>query len=191
MIQNIEIKNNKLSNIIEIEKNLNNLYNKNILLIRSRDIEIPLKEIYFIDRIKVKKKYPDTLIINIFETKPIAIIFKDKTKYIIDSSSNLIPNQDLENTDDLHNVFGDEAEKYFISFYKRLENNNFLTNNIKNFYFFKIGRWDLELKNDVIIKLPSIKIDAAINKSIELLKREDFKKYKIIDLRVDGKIITE
>jgi len=34
-------------------------------------------------------------------------------------------------------------------------------------------------------------IDDAIQKSIELLEREDFKNYNIIDLRVDGKIIVE
>ncbi len=190
-IQNIEIINNELSDTTKIQENLRNLYNKNIFLIRSIDIELPLKEIHFIEKIKVKKKYPNTLIINIFETKPIGIIFKKNKKYIIDSSSNLISEKDFENTKDLYNIFGDEAEKYFISFYERLNNNNFSINNIKNFYFYKIGRWDLELKNKVIIKFPDNKIDEAINKSIELLNRQDFKKYKIIDLRVDGKIITE
>ena len=34
-------------------------------------------------------------------------------------------------------------------------------------------------------------IETAIKKSIELLDREDFKNYNIIDLRVDGKIIVE
>ena len=33
--------------------------------------------------------------------------------------------------------------------------------------------------------------DEAIKKSIELLKRKDFENYKIIDLRIDGKIIVE
>ena len=45
--------------------------------------------------------------------------------------------------------------------------------------------------NNKIIKLPDNNIDDAINKSIELLEREDFKNYNIIDLRVDGKIIVE
>ena len=34
-------------------------------------------------------------------------------------------------------------------------------------------------------------INQAITKSVELLAREDFKNYNIIDLRVDGKIIVE
>ena len=45
------------------------------------------------------------------------------------------------------------------------------------------------IHNDVVVNLK--KASDAIKKSIELLKREDFKNYNIIDLRVDGKIIVE
>ena len=45
--------------------------------------------------------------------------------------------------------------------------------------------------NDTKIKFPSSNINEAIIKSIKLLDREDFSNYKIIDLRVDGKIIVE
>ena len=68
---------------------------------------------------------------------------------------------------------------------------NFNANKIKNYYFFQVGRWDLEFRNNQIIKLPYNKIQKAIKKSVELLKRKDFENYKIIDLRVEGKIIVE
>ena len=62
---------------------------------------------------------------------------------------------------------------------------------IVNFYYFQIGRWDIQLANNKIIKLPQNNIEDAIKKSIELLEREDFENYNIIDLRVGGKIIVE
>ena len=61
----------------------------------------------------------------------------------------------------------------------------------KNFYFFQIGRWDLQLANDRIVKFPHNNILGAIKKSIELIDRKDFENYNIIDLRIDGKIIVE
>ena len=88
-------------------------------------------------------------------------------------------------------VFGKGAENNFIYFFNQLKKNNFPNKQIKNFYYFQIGRWDLQLVNNKIIKFPDNNIDYAINKSIELLAREDFKNYNIIDLRVDGKIIVE
>ena len=60
-----------------------------------------------------------------------------------------------------------------------------------NFYYFKIGRWDLELSDKRTIKFPYNISTDIIKKSIELMNRKDFQNYKIIDLRIDGKIIVE
>ena len=190
-IKNIEILNNFLIKNSEIEEKLSNIYNKNIFLIKGSDIEQSLEKIDFLKKIEVKKKYPSTVVVKIFETKPVAILFKNKTKYLLDTSSNLILLGKNRNYDQLPGVFGKDAESDFNNFFNQLKNNSFPNEEIKNFYYFQIGRWDLELTNNKIIKFPADNIDDAITKSIELLKREDFKKYNIIDLRIDGKIIVE
>ena len=191
LIKNIEIKNNFLIKKEEIEKKLKKIYNKNILFIKSHEIKRPLNQLSFLEKIEVKKKYPNTLIINIIETKPIAFLFKDKSKYLIDSSNNLILFQENMNFKDLPSIFGEGAEKDFIVFFEKLKESNFPKKKIENFYYFKIGRWDLHLTGDKVIKLPHKNVKLAIDKSIQLLNREDFKNYNIIDLRVDGKIIVE
>ena len=190
-IENIEIKNNVLINKREIKKKLNNIYKKNIFFIKSADIEKPLKKVNFLEKIEVKKKYPNTIEITIFETRPVAVLFKKEVKYLLDSSSNLIFYDSDINYSSLPQVFGEGAENNFLNFFYQLQKNNFPNKKIKNFYYFQIGRWDLQLLNSKVIKFPHKKTDDAINKSIELLNREDFKKYNIIDLRVDGKIIVE
>ena len=190
-IQNVEIVNNFLIKKSKVNEKLGQIYNKNIFLIKRKDIEESLKEIDFLEKIEVKKKYPDTVIVKIFETTPVAILFKDKTKYLLDNSSNLISFADNMNFNQLPSVFGDNAENNFVYFFNQLENNNFPINEIKNYYYFQIGRWDLQLLNNKIIKFPHNNTEDAIEESIELLDREDFKNYNIIDLRVDGKIIVE
>ena len=190
-IQKIEIVNNSLIKNTEIKEKLSKIYNKNILLIRREDIEDPLKEINFLEKIEVKKKYPNTIIVEVFETKPVATLYKNKTKYLLDSLSNLILFKDNENFNQLPSIFGEEAEKYFMYFFNQLENNNFPIENVKKFYFFQIGRWDLQLASGRLVKFPHRNIDYAIKKSIELLDRKDFENYNIIDLRIDGKIIVE
>ena len=190
-IENIEIKNNFLTNKNEIEEKLNIIRDENIFFIKREDIEKPLKEIDFLHKIEVKKRYPSTVIIKIFETKPVAILFKNQVKYIIDNFSNLISFKKDMDLNNLPGIFGEGAENNFMNFLNQLEKNNFPNKQIKNFYYFQIGRWDLQLVNDKIIKFPENSIDEAINKSIELLKHENFKNYNIIDLRVDGKIIVE
>ena len=190
-IQKIKIVNNFLIKSSEINEKLSTIYNRNIFSIKKKDIEEPLKEINFLEKVEVKKKYPNTIVVKIFETKPVAILYKNKAKYLLDSSSNLIFFENNMNFNQLPSVFGIGAENYFVYFFNQLENNNFPINNIKKFYFFQIGRWDLQFANDKIIKLPNDNVEDAIKKSIELLNRKDFQNYNIIDLRVDGKIIVE
>ena len=120
-----------------------------------------------------------------------AILYRGKEKYIIDTLSNLIALEENLDEKKLPKVFGLKAESDFINFFNQLRSNNFPKSKIKSYSYFKINRWDLELINDQIIKFPSEKRKEAILQSIELLNREDFKKYKVIDLRIDGKIVVE
>ena len=190
-IQKIKIINNLLIDESTIIEKLTEIYEKNILFIERNDIERPLKSIEFLEKIEVKKKYPNTIIIKVYETKPIAILFKNNHKYLLDSSSNLITFSENMLIDNFPSVFGEGAEQDFINFYNQLENNNFPKQRVKNFYYFQIGRWDLELLNNQIIKFPTSKISEAIQQSVELLARKDFGDYNIIDLRIHGKIVVE
>jgi len=144
-----------------------------------------------LEKIEVKKKYPNTIIIKVYETNPVAILFKENSKYLLDSSSNLIPFNENMLYDDLPSIFGEKAEQDFINFFDQLVNNNFPKQRVKNFYYFQIGRWDLELLNNQIIKFPASKIPEAIQQSVKLLARKDFGNYNIIDLRIHGKIVVE
>ena len=190
-IENIEVINNKKIKKNEVTRRLKHIYRKNILLVSINDIKKPLKNLNFLDKIEVKKKYPNTVLIKIFETRPVGIIFKDNEKYIIDSSSNLMNYSDNLVYDNLPNVFGKDSEKDFINFFDQLKNNNFPKKKIKNYYYFQINRWDIEMENKQLIKFPSTKRDLAIQQSVELLNRKDFNDYKVIDLRIHGKIVVE
>ena len=180
-----------LINKDKIIKKLSNILNKNIFLIREKEIKDPLKNIHFLKKVEVKKIYPNKILIKVYESRPIAILLKNKKRFIIDSSSNLIPIKEKANFNDLPQVFGEGAENNFIDLINFLKKNNFPFHKIKIYYYFQIGRWDIQFANDKIIKLPYNNIDDAILKSIKLLKDKEFKNYNIIDLRVDGKIIVE
>ena len=190
-VKKIEIKNVYLINKKEIIKKLNQIYDKNILFIKKKEIEEPLKSIDFLEKVEVKKIYPDTIIINVFETKPIGILFKNNTKYILDSSSNLVLFKKKMLNDFFPSIFGKDAEKEFVIFFNLLKDNQFPWKEIKNYYYFQIGRWDLQLFSNQTIKLPPNKTADAIQNAIELLNRKDFDNYNIIDLRISGKIVAK
>ena len=190
-IQNIEITNNNKINKTDIINKLNHIYNKNILFISNDDISESLKTVNYLEKIEVKKKYPDTIVIRIYETKPVGILFKNNTKYIIDTVSNLITFNDNLVNNNFPNIFGKDAERDFINFFEQLKNNKFPRREVKNYYYFQVDRWDVKLTNNQIIKFPSKKRKEAIQQSVKLLNHEDFENYKVIDLRIHGKIVVE
>ena len=189
-IKNINILNNDLIEIKTIEEKLKPIYKKNIFFIQRSHVEKLLIPTNFLKKIEVRKKYPDTIIIKIYETIPMGIFVEKNQKYLLDSSSNLIPFDDMF-FKNLPNIFGKNSEKNFVNFYRELEKYSFDLKIVKNFYFFQIGRWDVQLVNGQTIKFPGEERSDAIKKAVKLLKRNDFKKYNIIDLRVHGKIVVE
>ena len=190
-IKEIKIKNNILVDQEIIIKKLSKIYGKNILFLRKNEIEDPLKSIDFLRKVEVKKIYPNKIIITVLETKPIGIIIKKNKKYILDTSSKLIKYNEKILSNPLPLIFGDNAENKFINLFNLLEKHEFPMDKIKNYYYFQIGRWDLKLFNKQLIRLPANEIASAIQLASELLKRKDFENYSIIDLRINGKVITE
>ena len=68
-IKEIKIKNNFIIENSDINKLLTPIYGKNLLILRNIEIEKALKQNSFIDSYKIKKKYPNSLIIEIYEKK--------------------------------------------------------------------------------------------------------------------------
>ena len=63
-------------------------------------------------------------------------------------------------------------------------------NNIKNFYYFPSGRWDIEMISGVLIKLPITGIKESLNLSIDLLDNLEFSNIKILDMRQKNQIVV-
>ena len=77
-LKEIQIENNLIIKENEIQKLLNPFYEKNLLFLSYAEIESALMQNSFIESFNIKKKYPQSLKIEIFEKKPIAIVFYKK-----------------------------------------------------------------------------------------------------------------
>jgi cell division septal protein FtsQ len=83
-IKEIIVENNSLVKKKDVKKLLNSIYNKNIIFLDNKEIEKALTQNSFIETFDVKKKYPQTLKIRIFEKKPIAILLNKKKKILFE-----------------------------------------------------------------------------------------------------------
>ena len=169
-----KIKNNHLNNIFSINKN--DLIN-----------EIELNSL--VEKYLIFKRYPSTLDIKIDKTKFLAKINKNGKIFYLGSNGKFTKN-DFSNNQ-LPYIFGNPDINEFLSIKQIIDKSKISYSEIKNLYFFPSKRWDLELKNNTIIKLPNDNTNLALNLVIEFLYDNEFINNKIIDARIENQIILD
>ena len=86
-------------------------------------------------------------------------------------------------------IFGNPDINEFLDFMKIITNSKISYKHIKNLYFFKSRRWDLEIENNVLLRLPADDIKNSLDLSYKFLKNNNLKNKKILDLRIKNQII--
>ena len=188
-LKKIQIENNFILKDTDLKKLLTPLYEKNLILLDYSEIERELMKNSFIESFKVKKKYPQTLKIEIFEKKPIAIVFNKKKNFYLSEKIEKIELIEEQKFKDLPYVIGDH--KKFKILYKTLKRLNFPLNSVKRFVLYESDRWDIETKDDKIIKLPPENFKGSLKKYLNIRDKNEFNKYKIFDFRIKSQLILK
>ena len=171
----------------EILRSLEVFKSDNLFFLDPKKIEKMINNISYIDEFYISKKYPTTLNVKIQKAKYMAYTIKDNKTFILGSNKKLIVANDMKKK--LPYIYGDlEIEKFF-DLKKDIERSNFEFDEVKNLFFFTSGRWDIETFSGVVIKLPRSMVDETLNFYVELIKKNDFKKIKTIDLRQNNQVI--
>jgi len=201
-INNTNLSDLKLHNINEINiigldikdksillKKIKNSHLNNIFSINKNDLinEIELNSL--VEKYLIFKRYPSTLDIKIDKTKFLAKINKNGQIFYLGSNGKLT-NNDFSNNQ-LPYIFGNPDIIEFFSIKEIIDKSKISYSEIKNLYFFPSKRWDLELKNNTIIKLPNDNTNLALNLAIEFLYDNEFINNKIIDARIENQIILD
>tara|TARA_A100001035_G_scaffold172314_1_gene136705 strand:+ start:661 stop:1350 length:690 start_codon:yes stop_codon:yes gene_type:complete len=167
----------------------NFLLDKNIFFINRSNLANELSNLNFLENIKVNKIYPSTIFINVKKTDLIAITYIDQKKYFLGTNGNFISSKEISIKKDLPIVFGKFKNSDFIKLRKTLIHNKIEYNSIAKYFFHKNKRWDLYLKKNIIIKLPSKNVDEAIKFYKKFAKKKQIKPGSIIDLRIPNRLI--
>ena len=198
-INNINFNSLKLQNINNIDitgldikdksillTEIQNFDLNNIFLIAKMDLANVIESNSLVENYFVFKKYPSSLNIDIEKTQFLAKINKNGQIFFIGSNGKFIKNDSLNNQ--LPFIFGNPEVIDFFNIKKIIDKSKISYSEIKNFYFFPSKRWDLELRDNTVIKLPNDNIHLALNLALEFLNNESFKN-KIIDARIKNQII--
>ena len=188
-IKEIKLENNKILKDQEIKKNLSFLYDKNIFFINKYEIKKVLEQNKFINSLKIKKVYPDKLVIEIFEKEPLAIIIQNKQKFFLGEKIDLIEYKDISNYTQLPIIYGDNES--FKILFNNLQQTNFPIELIKKYFLFESNRWDLEMNDKKLIRLPSVNYNKSLKNFLEIKTNRNFDKYKVFDYRLVDQLILK
>ena len=112
-----------------------------------------------------------------------------KNRYYLTNKGKKINYIELKIYENLPVIFG--KHRNFSSFFKEVEKSKLKTSKIKAFYYFDIGRWDIVLRDERIIKLPPTNYENILLKINLLLNDPNFLKYHIFDYRIKDQLILQ
>lgn len=171
----------------KIENDLIFLKLQNLFFLKSSQIKKIIDTNTYVETYSVFKEFPSTIVIKIEETKILANLYKNGSNYFFGSNGKLIKTENKKN--DKPFLFGDFKNEDFLKFKKIIDESKLEYSDIKKIYFFNSKRWDIEMHNGLLIKLPEKKLLENLNLSIELILSNNFKNIKIIDTRVNNQVI--
>ena len=172
---------------INLLKDIEALNLKNIFFLNGNEISNIINSNSLVEKYEIFKRYPYTLNIKIEKTNFLAKINRNGKMSLIGSNGKL---SDIKFSDkELPFIFGKPEINEFIKFTKIIEQSNFSLNEIKYLYFFPSKRWDLELKNNLILKLSKDHTKLSLNQAFVILNDQNFNDTKIIDARIKNQII--
>ena len=187
-IKNINISGLENSHKQIILNQIKKLYLENIFFLNGVELKKILSSNSIIEKYKIFKIYPSTILIDIKKTNFLAKINKEEKIFLIGSNGKL-SNTKLSNIK-LPYIFGKPEIKEFLNFKKTIDDSQISYNRIKKIYYFPSGRWDLELENNILLKLPKNNIKISLNNFFEFINHSNFLENKIIDIRIENQIIV-
>ena len=191
----VKLKNNKKIEISVqgLDANENDLIKEklkkleNFEFLKNRhDIQNIINANELVDEFEVKIIYPNQINIQIKETTLLAKTLVNNKFLVFGSNKKLIDKYTTE-YNYLPTIFGTFDKDYFLDLLSELEKNQFKINEIESFFFFPSQRWDIKLKNSLLIKLPQKNWKNSIKNVLSILNNTELNNLSIIDLRVNGK----
>ncbi len=194
-LKNLEfqkVRNIEVSGLGEIENKLiidqiKNLNLGNIFFINKTKINNIISSNPLIEKYQIFKSYPSDIKIMIKQTNFIAKINHNNETFVIGSNGKLIPNN--FQTFDLPYIFGKPEIKEFLKFKQIVDKSKFSFDEIDSLYFFPSKRWDIKLKNNILLKLSYNLTMTSLDYAYEFLEQYDEKNFNVIDLRIENQII--
>jgi cell division protein FtsQ len=149
-----------------------------------------LAKLSWVRSVRVERRWPDTIFIEIEERVPLALWQRNKRLSLIDREGAVLTEHRLERFKDLMIVTGQDAEKKAHALLSLLQAEPAIMERAEGAVLISSRRWDLKLEGGKTVNLPEEEVGLALRR-LALRHEEDGlmdKAVSVIDLRMQGSI---
>ena len=184
-LKNVEINSLQRVNKFEVNNIVNKYFNKSIFLLPLKEISNAINQLSWVKDVNLSTNFNNKLIIEIFEYKPIGLLFYNNQLFYFSKDGEIIDKFKEEINNNLIIFYGNQVSKVAYNFLNII-NKTETVNMIKEVYYINERRWDVKLNNNIVLNLSEINIEESLKNYTKLIKKinnSDIIKIKNIDLR--------
>lgn len=146
----------------------------------------------WVDRAVVRRLWPNRIVVQVVETTPYALWQNEGELHLLaDSGAPIVPvTQAASIPPALKTYVGVDAPKHAKAIEATLEPYEDIWARVEGLVQFPSGRWDLHMRNEIVVRLPVENVDGAV-KRLAKLDRDTFilsRQVGTIDLRLNDRI---
>jgi len=152
-----------------------------------------IEKISWVKHATLERQLPDTLSLKIIEREPIGLWQKNGKVFVIDNEGIILTSKVSEEFKNFIIFTGSNVQKKAGGFINLLQAEPSLYDKIEAAQYISERRWDLTLKNGLLIKLPEESVPFALSQFVDYQKQDGLldKKIKSLDARMFPRIIVQ
>ena len=190
-LKKVEINSLQRINKLEVNNIVSHYYNQSIFLLPLEEISNSINQLSWVKNVNLSTNFNDKLKVEIFEYSPIGLLSYNNQLFYLSKNGKIIDKFEEEMNENLIIFYGKQASSAAYNFLN-IMNKTKTANMIKESYYINERRWDVKLKNNILLNLSEINIEESLKNYIKLIKKfnnSDIIKIKSIDLRDSEKAI--
>ena len=162
-----------------------------ILGVSIAEAQKSLTDISWVKDVSISRHLPDTIIVALQERTPVALWQHNKKISLIDKDGVVLTAENLDAWQNLPLVVGEGAEKSVTEMLDTLNAEPHIANELVSAVRVEERRWDLHLKNNIIVKLPEQDIELALRQLATLEEKKNILERNVasIDFRQSDRIM--
>ena len=156
------------------------------------DAEKSVSDISWVKGDVISRRLPDTIVVELQEREPVALWQHQKKIFLIDRDGAVLSADNLAIWQQLPLVVGEGAEKNAMSLLDLLQAEPTVAGELVSAVRVEERRWNLHLRNGIIVKLPERDVELAISRLAALEKQKNIlgRNIATIDLRQPERIMV-